>query len=415
MKKLLLLAALVMVLTPVFSAEINWGGSIEVQGIWSSVNGDNVPDTKYMNNEVYLWATADLADNVMAKINLRYRDDFGTAPQSNSNTGNGGNITLHEGYLKLAKIYDSPVSLKFGRWMNEVKPEGSFIAIPKYGEGFMIPNNVPVDGMNAAYEAENFNADFMAWKFKENQRNLNDDISLYGVYASTNAIECVKIDAYLAYADNQGSGSPAQYTHTIVIGARAAGKIPQVEGLTYKGELAYVGNSYEFQEHQNGIGGYIGAAYQFQSEMKPTVRANFYFLDKKFIQPLGHVDQQELGEAGFAYGAIADNNSYLVNNVWFINVGASIKPVEKIKVDADVFYYQQPKATDIVNFQPSGPPIINSYKKIGFEGDLRATYQYSENVAAEVIGAYFSPQDKELGRVSSDDTWLLKGALKVSF
>ena len=71
-----------------------------------------------MESEIYLWATTDLADNVMAKINLKFENDFGTAPSSDGATE--GNVDLWEGYVKLAKMYDSPISLVVGRWVAEV-------------------------------------------------------------------------------------------------------------------------------------------------------------------------------------------------------------------------------------------------------------------------------------------------------
>ena len=86
-----------------------------------------------------------------------------------------------------------------------------------------------------------------------------------------------------------------------------------------------------------------------------------------------------------------------------------MQPTEKIKADIDLFYYEQPEETVFGPF---------AYDKIGTELDLRVSYKYSENVAAEVIGAYFTPDDEALSATAGtpgSDTWLLKGALKVSF
>ena len=408
MKKLLILVVVMALLTPVFAAEsIQWGGSIEARGYWYSP--DNGLDSKYMESEIYLWAVADLADNVMAKISLKFENDFGTAPSSDGVTS--GNVDLWEGYVRLAQINECPVSLVVGRWVNEWKPEGSLIAVPRCGEGFYIPNNRPVDGFKTIWDTDNFTLIFMGVKMVENIRTQNDDGTMYAAYFTTKAIENQVIDAYAGYGDIQGTTPDESYTHAWIIGARAAGKITPVEGLSYKAEIAYIDYSFEnpFIKDDGGFGGYIGAAYTFANDYKPSVRANFYYLDDNFKQPHRHVDAQDLGEHSYGYGAIADSNANLVQNVWFVNLGGSMQPTEKIKADIDVYYYEQPQATIIGPFE---------YDKIGTELDLCLSYQYSENVAAELIGAYFTPADEQLSatiNTPGGDTWLLKGSLKVSF
>jgi len=417
MKKLLVVLALAALMTPVVAAEnVTMGGSIEARGVLAAP--DNGNDSKYMESEIYLWATADLADNVMTKVAIKYKNDFGTG--NGSDVATNGDLNLWEGYVKLAKMYDSPISVVVGRWMNEVTPEGSLVAAPKYGEGFIIPNNVPVDGVMATWDFDPSYIDFFAWKGAENDEALNDDVTLYGIYGSTKAFECWTADAYLLYGDDQGQSETViipdvgpvtiagDYSHVWVAGFRAEGSPICVEGLNVKAEIAYASfDSENDEDDPDGFGGYVGASYTFASDYKPSVRANFYYLDDEFAQPIGHVDQDDLGET--AYGYIADNNSLLESNVWFLNVGASINPAEKVKVDADFFYYEQPQESVIG---------LASFDKLGMEVDLRVSYQYSENVAAELIGAYFTPDDEELSQVRNtpaDDTWLLKGGLKVSF
>ena len=58
---------------------------------------------------------------------------------------------------------------------------------------------------------------------------------------------------------------------------------------------------------------------------------------------------------------------------------------------------------------------------LGHEVDLRLSYQYSENVAAELIGGYFLAPGNPTGLASSiglgfpGDAFLVKGGLKVTF
>jgi hypothetical protein len=308
-------------------------------------------------------------------------------------------VEAWEAYVKLAQIWESPISAKIGRFANEKMEEGATHAVPYYGEGFIIPNNRPSDGITFTWDADPTWVDVMHWKLVEGGAAAEDDATLYGAYLSTKAIENHVIDAYLAYVNNNAADN-----ETIVVGARINGGVSSVEGLTYKAELAYTDTDPDAGASISGMGGYIGAAYAFEGEMAPAVRANLYYLDDEFIQPLGHVDQDDLGES--AYGRIADLGSNLVTNVWFVNVGGTIKPNEKTSVDADLFWYQAPE--DVIPGQDS----------IGLELDLRLSYQYSENVAAELIGAYFAPDDDGAAAVATgfgDDTFMVKGGVKVSF
>jgi hypothetical protein len=402
MKKLLTsatIAALALILSATaFAATENFDFGASLEARVNFISPDNAPDTNFFESEVYLWATADLADNVMAKINLRYRDNWGDG-EPIGDINSGGDIEAWEAYIKLAQIWETPISAKIGRFANEKVLEGSTHAVPYYGEGFIIPNNRPSDGITLSWDIDPSCLDIMHWKLVEGGVASEDDATLYGIYFYTKAVENHSIDAYLAYVNNNTADN-----ETVVVGARIEGGVSSVEGLSYKAELAYTDTDPSAGTSVSGMGGYIGAAYAFEGEGGPSVRANLYYLDDEFIQPLGHVDQDDLGES--AYGRIADLGSNLVSNVWFVNVGGTINPSDKASVDADFFWYQAPE--DVVPGQDS----------IGIELDLRLSYQYSENVAAELIGAYFAPDDDGAAAAATgfgDDTFLVKGGVKVSF
>jgi hypothetical protein len=419
MKRLAVLLIIAMTLcSAAMSVEnLKAGGLIESRGWWWSPDKSN--DSKYMENEVYLWVNGDLADNIFTRVNLKYHGDFGTAPSSDGNTN--GNIDLWEGYVQFSKMWDTTISTRLGRWMAQIPDPLTGTYIPKYGEGFLVPNNRPYDGMRTSISFEPTEFDVFWIKLLESTRNKNDDISAYGFYITNKSFECTELNLYGAYVDQQHlySGYPSK--HIYVLGARAVGQAFCVPGLTYKAEMAYT--QYEFDRNIvynvdkvgdsfGGVGGYIGANYVFDQPIKPSVRANFYYFNEKFIQPIGHVDQDDLGEKG--YGRIADAYSNLTSNVWFINIGGSAYASRQMKFDADLYYYQQVKGTDI----DSSPFVSNEKKKLGTELDLMMTYYYTKDVATEIVAAYFSPEDEELSTyrgTPSSDTWLLKASMRVRF
>ncbi len=423
MKKMLILAVAAMLVLSVAAIaatdSITWGGSIQGEGLWEFK--DSAPDVHGIQSEIYLWASADLADNVMAKVELKYENFYGSTPVANNGlTGagiTGGNVNLYQGYVKLGKMYDSPVSVVIGRWVNEkANDQGMTDAgnrsnlIPYYGEGFIINNNGPVDGGKLTYDGDKWWVDLLWNKITQDPTHLNNDNTLYGAYGEYKGIENQTIDAYLLW--NDGADSPAA-DQIFIIGARGDGKITPVEGLGYKAELAWTNthNSGAPTDY-NGFGGYGGVNYTFTNvQYSPCVRGNLYYLEHNYAT-LGHVDQYDLGESG--YGQVIDQGSNLnaSNNgsvgghgFYFVNLGATIKPMEKVAIDGDYYHYNNAWGNSV----------------LGHEVDLRLSYQYSENVAAELIGGYFLAPGNPTGLASSiglgfpGDAFLVKGGLKVTF
>ncbi len=418
LKRLALFIIVAMAISSAANAveNIKTGAIIESRGWWWA--SDNAPDSKYMESEIYLWMNADLADNVFARINLKYKNDFGSV--SGTDEATNGDIDLWEGYVLISKPYGLPLQARVGRWTTQVKPAGSMNYVPKFGEGFMIPNNHPWDGFSGTLyftpDKDNY-LDMFTIKLREGSESNEDDINASGMYFVTKAIECTQIDAYGAYIDRQnipvtGTSIVLPYRHMYVVGSRVAGSVLCNENLSYKAELAYTKqiSSSDALEH-DGIGGYLGVNYDFKTQYSPSVRLAGYYLQSGFVQPVGHVDQDDLFEKG--YGRIVDNLSQLTSNVWFITAGATVKPTDKLAVDLDAYYYQQANSTLVAN-----GPVVEKQDSLGTEVDLTLSYTYSENVMAELVGAYYSPSDEGLAATRNtpvDDTWLLKGGIKVSF
>ena len=102
MKKVLTMIAVVAVVfafsVPTFAAteNLNFGGQAEFDGVY--LFKDKAADTHFAQSEIYLWASADLADNVMAKINIKYKNLFGGTPSGifDGYTANAGDLVLQD-------------------------------------------------------------------------------------------------------------------------------------------------------------------------------------------------------------------------------------------------------------------------------------------------------------------------------
>jgi len=113
------------------------------------------------------------------------------------------------------------------------------------------------------------------------------------------------------------------------------------------------------------------------------------------IMGLGVFDQQ----------ASAGQPNADVSNLWAINLGASISPVEKLKLTGDIWY------ASLVEDNQTGD------KKLGTELDLKADYQLTEGLNLTVVGAYLFADDATSSTTESneEDPYEIGAQLSLSF
>ena len=98
------------------------------------------------------------------------------------------------------------------------------------------------------------------------------------------------------------------------------------------------------------------------------------------------------------------------SNIWFVNFGASLKPMEKLSLTGDLWY------ASLIEDNAQGN------KKLGFEVDLVATYQIVEGMSLDLVGAYLfaddavtSEGDDPLGQKNDKNPWEVGSRLQISF
>jgi hypothetical protein len=103
-----------------------------------------------------------------------------------------------------------------------------------------------------------------------------------------------------------------------------------------------------------------------------------------------------------------------ISNIWALNIGASLKPVEKLTLRGDIWYAQL-----VEKEQGPGATAANNFDgedDLGVEVDLKATYQLIEGLNLDLIGAYLFAGDAISTTGDNDDDPYEVGAqLSLSF
>jgi hypothetical protein len=94
-----------------------------------------------------------------------------------------------------------------------------------------------------------------------------------------------------------------------------------------------------------------------------------------------------------------------IGNIAALNIGATIKPLEKLSLSGDVWY-----ATLVED------GILSDEKELGVELDLKATYMLIEGLNLDIIGAYlFADDATSLDGNNKEDPWEVGTRLSLSF
>jgi hypothetical protein len=113
-----------------------------------------------------------------------------------------------------------------------------------------------------------------------------------------------------------------------------------------------------------------------------------------------------MGNGRFDQQASAGSPNSSVSNLWFANIGATIKPMEKLSLAGDVYY-----AAHVED------DFVTDEKNLGLEVDLVATYQLIEGLSIDLVGAYLFADDATAldDGGNEDDPWEVGTRLQISF
>jgi hypothetical protein len=107
-----------------------------------------------------------------------------------------------------------------------------------------------------------------------------------------------------------------------------------------------------------------------------------------------------------------------VSNIWAVNIGATLKPIEKLSLKGDIWYAQlvEDSTGPGATIDPATLNITGGEDDLGVEVDLVATYQLIEGLNLDVVGAYLFAGDatSRTGK-NDDDPYEVGMRLSLSF
>ncbi len=388
----------------------------------------------YFRSNTQVEVSADLTDNVSTVINIVNQRDW------NADFGAGAefDLTLDLAYVQMKEIFYSPLTLTMGRqdiW---------------FGRGFIVGNNnrawdqqttTQADeySVTTAFDALRATLDFNPWtidmvysKITENGNNPENDIDLYIANVNYKFAEynAVAEGYYVGEFDRSTLSSAAgvQDNETDTIGGRV--QFDPISQITIGGELAY-----QFGDYRSLVGSPsrdrsawafdVFGTYRWDNVWKPELTLEYVSFSGE--TDLGTGSSQEYGAwnalyRGRFWTAYADFREFVyatsdagdqaaTTNSQFIQVKGAMKPLEDLLLEASFTYLWN---DEDIHVTPTDPNSGSRSDEIGWEIDLQATYDYTEDVSFGFLAGWFVPGDFYQSPNDATATDLV-GSVKVTF
>jgi len=203
--------------------------------------------------------------------------------------------------------------------------------------------------------------------------------------------------------------------HTLALNMDASFTMGSIwfTGAFQTGEMEVDGNDQDVEAYLVALGGEMDM--EAMNLMAGDVHGQFFYAsgdddadDDDIEQWLSWPGASYYWSEIMGYGIFdnqASNNSpnEKVSNIWAANLGATVKPIDKLSVTLDVWYAQL--AEDVV--MDNG----EEENELGTEVDLKVTYELVEGLNLDVVGAYLFADDA----TGEDDPIEVGSRLSLSF
>lgn len=436
-RKLLILAGIMLIAVPAFSAVQNVKVSGDISTYAVSQNefdlNDNsdtagLDDNGFFATITRLRVDADLTDNVSATVRLINEREWGASDEENTD------VNLDLAYLTLKEMFYSPLTMIIGR--QELR-YGSALIVGDPNTNATVSGDSDLDhapflSKEKAFDAIRAILDYDPWtidlvyaKIDEvNEAQNDEDIDLYGVNVAYKFAEYdAEAEGYFFYVDGEAEETSGDTNVDVyVLGLR--GSLVPVDGLTVGAELAYQGGDYTTaagsSRDQDAWAASIYGQYAWATEYEPSVKLAYDYRsgdngdntgDYEAWLPL-YEDQTKGLIADYLFGGA---NNGVSSNCHIINLGGSFKPLEDLTVGLDWYHYiLDEKVSSITNNAGASISANSNDDDFGDEIDLTLTYDYTEDVQFGLQAGWFIPGDA-FDNANDDDAMEVIGSVSVSF
>lgn len=399
---------------------------------------------------------ADLTDNVSATVRLLNERYWGLEASNNPGSGESSNIDLDLAYVTLKEFLYSPLTLMVGRQelhfgndmivgdvdTNRVVSTAS--AFTTHDEDMSARK--AFDAIRATLDYHPLVIDVVAAKIAEKVINNTDDNNLYGVNAKYDTgIRNTTVEGYWFTKDNAKksavsgtatSNSKRDTVHTVGVLAKSQ----PIANLSASLEGAYQFGTYF--DNNTTTGGNPIAINNAAKRNAWAVEAgaNYRFTKVKYTPSLtmlgawfsGAKNPAILGTEGRKhytgwdpmfenqkYGDIA-NAQFAQSNARVVGGIASLKPMDDVTLQGEYYAYWWDKrfpndSTTLAAVNVRGYTFqMRSKRFAGQEIDMKAIYDYTEDVQFSLMGGIFLP-GKSFVDATNEVASEVIGSMKVTF
>ena len=391
----------------------------------------------YFRSNTQVEVSADLTDNVSTVINIVNQRDW-NADNGSSNTASEFDMDLDLAYVQMKEIFYSPLTLTVGRqdlW---------------FGRGFIIGNNNRAWDANGTTQADEYSVttafdavratlDFNPWtldfvysKIREAGDNPEDDVDLYIANVNYKFAEynAVAEGYYVGEFDNNALQTTAGGTkdnETDTLGGRV--QFDPISQITLGGELAYQfgdyrGSNAASRRDRSAWAADVFGTYRWDNTWKPELTLEYVSFSgegdlSSTTSDYGAWNGLYRGRFWTAYAdfrefvyATADSvDQPATQNQQFIQVKGALKPMEDLLLEASFTYLW---LNEDVHSTAGNQASPTRSEQIGWEIDLQATYDYTEDVSFGFLVGWFVPGEFYNSPIDETATDVV-GSCKVTF
>ena len=449
-KKLTFLLVLLLASSTAFAqgnTTFSWDG--EVRGTyqyWGNEDLDTLSDdfVNYKWLRTRLGVKAEIMENTSAYVQVQDNRTAGGEVTVYNNTSVEvfpvEVLSVHQAYVMLEKMWDSPFGLKLGR--QELH----------YGDGRLIGadnwsnTGTAFDAAKLMFRQNRVSIDLFTAQLVPYWGNYpgfaGSNVTLSGLYSTINYMEHGMWDLYLlSYYDGDvaidapfenPAGTIANNTWLFTIGTRTSGTLVD-DNFSYNGEFAF-----QFGDWMSsGVTAWAfsaGAGYEFPVEVAP-----YFGLEFNYASGDDSIDDGDRHTFTNLFPSNHDKYGYMDQIAWqnMINVKATagFKPVEQLDFHADFHLFWLAQENDawytgmglplyFPGFVPNadvksgfGRGAAGTANNVGNELDLALKYQYNDALSFKLGFSHFfagAVADTAIGTSAADANWFYS-QVKVGF